>query len=514
MKKLWVCLLALALLTGCLCTSAGASSLIDQPFVTRDMFDSQEALDEFNQTLLDKEAAATAYYTEKNAPVTLENGVQVQRVPNDFLNYNLSILEADKRGCFACHTEGLEKVLTSATMSHPVMRGSYDAPWTVETCIICHDDFAQYDFTIRDVMHSVHMMSPAFNAIGTCLSCHYITAEGDYELWDRVKYSELHGITTISADANAATLTYDQNVITPLEEMYYHLSSSIYPTARTPYSDADREVFENWTVKVIGEVENPVTMTLPEMIEEFGSVTRIQTNACSVSGMGDAMVANAEVTGIPLRALFEKAQVKPTGTMVVTIADEKLPFNYDGYKWGFGFQELLGLEPLLVYEINGEMIPAEQGYPCQLWAFGCGAGNFTKRISEFYIYEDDPANSGLGYGTLNMYELSQGNTVYSAKPAMAFVKVEDGQVFAQGEDIVLEGFAFAYDQPVVSIEFSMDRGETWKTFELENTTNERWVYFTYTIPAPEAGSYVVQAKSTDAAGTVCVKPIQLLVNVQ
>lgn len=45
--------------------------------------------------------------------------------------------------------------------------------------------------------------------------------------------------------------------------------------------EPDPAVFDTWEVTVDGMVDNPFTMTLPQMIEEIGSETKVMTLHCT-----------------------------------------------------------------------------------------------------------------------------------------------------------------------------------------------------------------------------------------
>lgn len=484
--------------------------LVQQPYEgLREAFSSQETLDAYNSQLQAVDTAGTAYFVDKNTPRTLANGVKVQPVPNDEASFNMYSLNADGRGCFACHTQGFEEVLSHSPKSHVIMRGSYNQPWSLETCIVCHDTRDESNAFIN-IVHGIHTNSTAFNSMGgNCFSCHSVSNDGEYELWDRIKYSLFHGVTEIDAASIPADFRFDQDVVTPTDEMYFHLSEfEGNPTAWLPYSDTNHQIFDAWTITVSGEVDNPFTMTLPEMIAEFGTVTDIRTNACVAAGIGDVMTANCEVTGIPLSKILEKAQVKPNVNMMI-------PFGDDGYAYPMGYEDAMACEPLLVYLINGEMIPAEEGYPCQLWGTNYCAGNFAKRPVNIYLYEGDVATENfLMYGANDWGILyATGEYVYYNRPMIAFTNVQDGQIFEAGKPVGIEGYAFAWDQPVTKLEYSLDRGKTWKVYDLENIDSTKWVYWFYTLNL-DPGAYVLQMRATDASGIVSAMPIQMVINVQ
>ena len=66
------------------------------------------------------------------AVVTLENGVQVQKVPNDPYIWNTAILQSQSRGCTACHA--LEDAVQDLPLTHPELWNPYNVDMTVNFC--------------------------------------------------------------------------------------------------------------------------------------------------------------------------------------------------------------------------------------------------------------------------------------------------------------------------------------------------------------------------------------------
>ena len=46
------------------------------------------------------------------------------------------------------------------------------------------------------------------------------------------------------------------------------------------------ELYNNWVFSVGGNVENPIEMTLPELVEKFGTVTTVMKQQCTINGAG------------------------------------------------------------------------------------------------------------------------------------------------------------------------------------------------------------------------------------
>ena len=437
--------------------------------------------------------AKNAATMEEYAPTvtTLDNGVQVQKVPSDPYVWNTAILNAESRGCAACH-DPLEDVVQDLPLTHPELWNPYDVDITSDFCYMCHSKA----LFIQDSMHTLHLNDEAFNLMGgNCLSCHQIsTSTGEFQNWDHVKYDVMMGITSVPGVEGDFSFTQDS--ITPLDQVYFYWENGNH-RGMTPDNDMSPEILENWEISVEGLVDNPFTFTIGEMKDQ--AVTTVMKMDCQTNPPGGSYIANCEVTGIPLSVILEKAGVQADANTLKVIAD-------DGWCYPLPLSYMDGNEPLLVYLINGETLPNLLGYPVQLWTPTLGGVHFTKRPAkvELSYQEKEPAYY-IGFTNPKTGE-------FFNKPNVAIFHYTEGQIFPAGEEITFEGFADAYEVPMKAVEFSMDKGATWTRYELGETTAEKWVNWTFKWTPENAGSYVLKVRGVAADDSVSVTPATLFFN--
>lgn len=441
--------------------------------------------------------AKNAYVQAEYAPsrYTLASGVEVQPIPDDNYAWNIAILNAEERGCNACHN--LMDVVQLLPLSHPELLMPWNVDTTIGDCFFCH----RAKRNLGDAIHGLHMNSENFT--GNCLSCHHLdTVSGKYLQWDFAKYDVLYGITDV---ANVAgEFEWNQTYLTDNEDIFWYWGGGddrgIQPNYTQPDEDEGLSIFKNWTFEISGAVENPGTYNLAELAAEC-SETRTLTIMCTVNQPGGSLVANVEATGIPLSYIAKKAGMKEECNSVMACGDDgwDRAAHSDYYT-----DEYTGY---LVYMVNGEYLPAELGYPCQIWLPGNGAGMWVKRIDElkFNVLASDPsftAGDGAVYSKYN--NMVNAGIFYHAH----------GEFFEYGEPITFEGYAWAYHDPIVSVEFSLDRGKTWTVCETPSMNYENWVYWKYTITPETVGSYVLRVRATTASGNVTQIPGELMFNVE
>ncbi len=428
-------------------------------------------------------AMAPRRYTDRN-------GFTVQPVPADKLGWNNTYLDADNRGCTSCHT--LENALMSLPTYHRLIFMGYPAEQTYQNCIACHSE-SYSDDPLADPIHTLHMNSSMFTADdnGTCQSCHYINPKtGVFERWDEVKYNVYKGYTDVKADEAKPSISYDQTTMTPPENRFFKTVKDEPSEWLTDDTKVDKSIYENWVISIDGDCENPVSMTLPELEKQFGTVKQVMKMDCTINGVGQATIMQSEVEGIPVAKIIEYAKPKAG-------ANTLSPIGSDGYDYAqMSLQWLIDNEAVIVTKMDGEMLPPSQGYPCMIWVNKTSGGNFTKRISNltFMTKPADKLDSQLYVG---QFTDDRTGEIYS-KPNSGVLNYPTGVVLSgdQAKTVHLEGFADAWDEPIKKMEFSFDHGKTWTTMETPNNNADFWTYWRMDFTPPSPGAYLLDIRTT------------------
>ena len=438
-----------------------------------------------------EEEAANA---EANPPKTHvdRNGFTIQAVPADPKGYNTYWLQGDQRGCLSCH-DTLEDAMMNQNTYHRLIIMGYPVEQGVQNCVMCHDTWQPQATKLKDTIHQIHMANSTFNAMnGNCMSCHAIDDNGDFVLWDDVKYDQYKGYKLVSVEDAGMEVSYDQDTITPLENQFYKTIKSEPSQWTNDDTVIDPTIYENWTIEIGGEVENPFTMTLPELKEKFGTKTAVIKMDCNVNGIGQGSIYQAEVTGIPLKDVIEYA--KPLeGT------NGYWPKGYDGFGNLMPI-EYLDEDALLVLEVNGETLRPSQGYPVAVWVGGGAAAcECPKYVTSINVVTEDDASTlwthpREGTNVKPGVEVPEKHIYF---PNAGVLNYPTGVVFDDqvGKEVHLEGYADAFDEPIAKVEYSLDGGKTWLTMETPDTDVQRWVYWRMNFTPQEAGSYHLKIRA-------------------
>lgn len=453
---------------------------------------------------------------------TLEDGTQVQLTPDvDFSywhlgdvpsSYNTNYLNADNRGCVSCHESGLKDlVLNKLDYEHIDITNNMGTDLTPMDCQICHDVGTGYvtkNFEFGNLIHGIHSKD-SFK--GDCMSCHAATADGNgMMLWEEAKYTAMQGITFLPDEDFSADLSYEQETTNDMFNLTFYTGDTNREAVDNAMQgkEEDEETFNSWEISVTGLVDKPFSMTLPDLIAQAPSETLISSTQCVMNSPGGEMVSNVEITGIPVSWLLDKAGVKDGATALMATAP-------DGWSRGETLETLADKGAYLVYEINGERLSWEEGYPVRIWYQNRGVPSSIRWTSELEVVDTDPSEVKVFEG----WQLDETNTLDPAdegtwfnKPNVGITHFHEGQIIDAGKPYEFEGYAQGFDEHVVAVEFSLDNGATWKRLDTADSDPTKWVYWHFTYTPEKAGSYVLSVRAVTESGLVSATPDKVMFN--
>ena len=468
---------------------------------------------------------------DANQPKVIEmaDGAKVQRTPTpardstanlkSYISWNTYRLDADNRGCKACHENLDELVQNIHGVAHtPIDNLGIDTE--VHQCMACHETHlgGRYQSQFSGLIHEIHNNNKMFEEEknGSCWSCHYgyITPEGSQmALWDEVKHNVLRGINTIKGDALTGEFSYDQDYCQSPDEplwTYNYAPSPGNQEMATRWGQwdlglepdpANDGVYDSWAVVIDGAVDNPTTMTLAELIEAIPSETRVMQVQCANNGANSTYITQREVTGIPISAIAELVGAHDgIGTLGAESSDGRTA-EVD-YNW------VKDHGALLVYEVDGKPLSYASGYPIQLWIAGWVADEFNKNVVGLEFLEEEYKAPVFYQGA---YSTKLG---VKRQPVAGTCYLYEGQVIPVGQPFTFQGYASSIGHAVANVEISFDHGATWATFETPNNDLTKWTWWNYTWTPEEEGCYCIMVRCTDDQGIVTPDPHEYMVNVQ
>jgi DMSO/TMAO reductase YedYZ molybdopterin-dependent catalytic subunit len=212
---------------------------------------------------------------------------------------------------------------------------------------------------------------------------------------------------------------------------------------------------------------------------------------------GLGAVSTAEWTGVALRSLVE-----PSGLSAATVeilfrgADSGTPPDVGtriGFERSLPIDRAVADDVLVAYAMNGAAIPPEHGAPLRLvvptW-YGMASVKWLAGI----VALEQPFR---GFYQVDRYVI--GNAPLGPMKPRAVIVAPLRPVGA-GVPIVVRGYAWSGQGPIVRVELSTDRGATWRDAQLAAPPGPAAWREWRADWTPNAGSVELIARATDAAG--------------
>ncbi len=224
-------------------------------------------------------------------------------------------------------------------------------------------------------------------------------------------------------------------------------SSSFYTVSKN-FVDPSVEA-GGWRLEIDGFVDRRLTFDYQELLKLPGS-EGYYTLMCISNEVGGDLVGNAAWRGVKLKWLLEQAGVQP-GVLkaVFTAADD--------YHDSVRIERALHPDALLAWEMNGQPLPREHGFPARLLIPGIYGMKNVKWLNRITLVSDDFKGYWQTRGwddTATYQTMSRFDTPRSRASLAAGV-------------VDVAGVAYAGDRGIQKVEVSADGGQTWQAAQVK-----------------------------------------------
>lgn len=245
----------------------------------------------------------------------------------------------------------------------------------------------------------------------------------------------------------------------------------------------------DWQLTIDGLVENPITLTYDDILAR-PRAEMMRTLECIGNPVGGNQIGNANWAGIWLEDLLAEAKIKPTAV--------KARFEAaDGYDTSVAMEFIDRPGVLLAYEMNGQPLDADHGYPLRIFMPGLYGQKMPKWITRIEFI-DDPDHQGF-------WELQDWSETAIVKTNS---QIQDPTHIARIplEPIEIYGVAYAGNRTITQVEVGIQHRDNETTWHIADTltgpSNEVWTEFFYTWTPPAEDSYTLLVRATDETGFV------------
>jgi DMSO/TMAO reductase YedYZ molybdopterin-dependent catalytic subunit len=327
---------------------------------------------------------------------------------------------------------------------------------------------------------------------------------------------------------SSAGLTIRQKEPKNLESPFDPIDSYLTPTelfyirSHFPIPTLDQASYQ---LRIDGAVSRPFTLSYDEL-RSMPSETRIAILECAgnsrvflvpqVQGAQWELgaVSNAEWTGVPLRALLERAGIEEDACEIVlegadrgTPKEEPLPPDLISYAWSVPRAKALQPEVLIAYQMNGRDLPRDHGFPVRAIVpghYGMASVKWLTRIQA--VREPFPGywlTSDYAYwASMDGRPVRRPLGEMQLKSQIARPRVYE--TVAPNRIYTVSGAAWSGETNVAEIAVSTDGGRTWVEAEfLDPARRHAWRRWKFDWLTPkEPGQCTLLARAKDASGLV------------
>ncbi|HSJ20157.1 MAG TPA: sulfite oxidase [Nocardioidaceae bacterium] len=311
-----------------------------------------------------------------------------------------------------------------------------------------------------------------------------------------------------------------RNHAMPLEAMRYDVTPPglhyVLVHYDIPHVDAD-----SWCLEIHGCVEKPISVDF-ETLQDLPRHSAVVTLECAGNGRAllsprpvsqpwlTGAVGTAEWIGVRLVDLLEDAGLTSEAVDVVfTGADHGFERGVeDDYRRGLSLTDATSPDVLVAYEMNGQPLPPQHGYPARLVVPGWYGMAHVKWLRDIEVIDHgfDGFQNAVAY-RMKQDPAETGTPVTRIEPRALLVPPGSPDFMSRTRIVrpgmhSLEGRAWSGWGAVRQVEVSDDDGRTWWPAEVEEAPDRHaWQRFTAVWQA-DPGEHVLRARAHDETGRV------------
>jgi DMSO/TMAO reductase YedYZ molybdopterin-dependent catalytic subunit len=272
---------------------------------------------------------------------------------------------------------------------------------------------------------------------------------------------------------------FNDGIITPNDAFFVRYHWSGVPTSIDPAA---------YRLHVGGNVNTPLELSLAEL-RQMGQAQVVAVNQCSgnsrgffeprVNGgqLGNGAMGNARWTGVPLKAVLERAGLK-AGSVQVAFNGMDMPPVAGGpdFVKALDVDHAMDGEVMLAWQMNGADLPVLNGYPVRLVVPGYYGTYWVKHLNDITVTD----KTFDGFWMASAYRIPDNacacvppnTTAAKSTPIKRYdvrsfiTSLANGAQVKAGRDLVVKGIAFDGGFGITGVALSTDGGRTWQEARL------------------------------------------------
>jgi DMSO/TMAO reductase YedYZ molybdopterin-dependent catalytic subunit len=299
---------------------------------------------------------------------------------------------------------------------------------------------------------------------------------------DEVPWSETNALP--NADATLTPAPGTRPEYTPLRDHYRIDINTLPPVIKE----------SEWELPITGLVDNPVTLKLADIRENYTPMDQFVTLACISNPVAGDLIGTTRWTGVPLRDIIKDAKLQPEATHLrITAADD--------------FDEVIDLETVmndervtLNYAWDGVPLETQHGFPLRIYIpnhYGMKQPKWITKIEAIPAWEE-------GYWVRRGWDK---DAVMRATAVIDTVAVNE-LITANGNQYVpVGGIAHAGDRGISRVQVRVDNNDYADALLRTPISDTTWVIWRYDWPF-QSGSHTFTVRCVDGDGNTQIETVE------
>jgi sulfane dehydrogenase subunit SoxC len=265
-----------------------------------------------------------------------------------------------------------------------------------------------------------------------------------------------------------------------------------------------------WRLQVTGMVNCPAAISLHQLRE----LPKVELEAfIKCAGfphdhtIATRNVSNAVWGGVRLSEILKRADVREGASFIWAFAPDHgryADFSADCYIKGIPLTRGMADDVLLAYELNGEPLAPEHGFPVRLLVPGYYGTNSVKWLCRIEVSDRRPSHLFTSELYRDPVLLPSGEPsgermpVWEVAPEALITSPAHHATLPKGI-ISVSGWSWGANE-ISHVEISVDGGETWQRVHVEARHQVSWQKFSFEWAQLEAGEVTIYARAVDRNG--------------
>ena len=310
-------------------------------------------------------------------------------------------------------------------------------------------------------------------------------------------------------------LHYFRQDLTPNEAFFVRWHLEGIPTS------VDLRTFR---LNVSGYVQQPLQLSVDDLQSQFEPLSMIAVNQCSGNSRSffeprilggqwkNGAVGNAKWTGVPVRAILDRAQVR-SGAADVSFAGLDAPPlpSVAAFAKALSVDHARDGEVMVAYAMNDQPLPMVNGFPLRLVVPGWYGTYWVKALDNITVLPRAFSN----FWTDKAYRIPNAPNGTESPQHLAtdtvpinrfnvrsiFVRPEPNEIWHPGVPNEIQGVAFDSGHGITRVEVSTDGGTTWADARLDAELGKySWRRWRADWTPGKRGLYRLMARAANTIG--------------